>query len=151
MVSEIDTEADDNGVAHAFKQDARQLGPIDQQVVRPFEAEPRFADIGRDELIERDRRDQRQRRGRRIAGARPDERARIEIARPAFPAPPMPAAPARLGFGAEPDAFGRTGAGERSNVVIRGSRRRDRPYGARDQNRAFAAAMLAIASAGTAR
>jgi hypothetical protein len=30
MVSEIDTEADDNGVAHAFKQDARQLGPIDQ-------------------------------------------------------------------------------------------------------------------------
>ena len=119
MVGEIDSEADDDRVVDPLEQDARQLGAGDQQIVGPFDLDRAPAgDEGGGDLVQRHRGDQRQGRRRRIAGAKPDERAGVEIAGRRMPFPPLPAAAAGLALGAQPDPLGRALAGERGEVVV---------------------------------
>jgi hypothetical protein len=69
--------------------------------------------------------DKRQRGGRRIARTKADERARMEIPRRRLPRPSLPPPPAGLADGAQPGAFGRALAGERSDIVVGGTGLRD--------------------------
>ena len=130
MMREVDAEADHHRIVGALEQDARQLGAVEQQVVGPFDrtgavaASP--AQIRRPPPASADRRDQRQRRGGRIARAQPDQRAGVEIAgrrrptpRPAARAPRSAARRAATGPRLAP------GARQREHIGIGRSRLRD--------------------------
>ena len=54
MAHEIDPEADDDRVLDSFEQDTRQLGAVDQKVVRPFDRDLMAGREGGDDLVQGD-------------------------------------------------------------------------------------------------
>ena len=116
MMGEIDAEADHHRIALPLEQDARQLGAVDDDVVRPFD--PRARREARDGLVQRHSGDQRKAWRRRVLGIDPDEGGGIEIAGRRLPAPALPPLPARLALGAKPQALGRPVAREHGEIVI---------------------------------
>lgn len=134
---EVDAEADDHRLPFPLEQYAGHLGPVGEQIVGPFERK-----TGRERrggFVESDRGDQSEGLRRRIAGARPDERAGVKIAFRGLPDPALAALAADLAAGAEPFAFGRAGAREGGDIVVGGARLGDEP----DQKIADAAASVA--------
>ena len=95
MVRAIDADADRRPRAPlALDQDAGELAAVDQQIVRPFQRQPRgkARDAPGDRVVQRERRDERQLGGalrRRRIG---QQQARVEIARLRHPGAAAPAA-----------------------------------------------------------
>lgn len=141
---EIDAETDHHRIVGALEQDARKLGAADEQVVGPFDLDGLAGRVGRDDLLQRDRGDQSERRRRRIAIAQPDQGAGVEIARGRLPFPALPPAPAGLAVGAQPEPLACAFAGKRQDIVIGRIRLGD---GA-DQNKALAALSVTRSSSG---
>jgi hypothetical protein len=134
-MGEVDAESDDHGLPFALQENARDLRGAGEKVVRPFEAQLDGGGKAARRLVQRDRRDQRERRRGRVRESEPDQGARVEIAFGRLPRPALAPPAPRLARGAKPAAFRRAGAGERGEVVVGGGGGGD---GA-DQNRALAA------------
>ena len=111
-------DPDHDGVVRAFEQDPRELGAVDEQVVRPFDGDDVAGRISGDDLVQSDRGNERQRRRAWIGGREADEGARMEVAGRAVPFPPLPSPAPGLALGAEPQAFGRAFPRQRRNIVI---------------------------------
>ena len=98
-------------------------------------------------LLNRNTRDQRESRRRRIAGKQPHQPAAVEVAVWRHPGPPAPTASAGLAVSADPRSFGGSRTGQPQHVVVG----RNRFGNCLDQNSALAAAMLTAPNAGIAR
>src|SRR5688500_4287646 len=77
---QIEPEADHYAIPAALEKDASQLGGAEQQVIGPLEHERKVGNRDVHGLDQREARGERERRRRRIAGAKLDDRASKEIA-----------------------------------------------------------------------
>ena len=117
MIGDVEADTDDDRVASALQQDARDLRAIDQYIIGPFY--PRLPGAQRrDEGMNSIGRDQRQRVRQGIAGLQADKGGAIKVADGAVPdaahPPPAPALPS----GAQPTAFAYTGIDQCQHVGI---------------------------------
>jgi hypothetical protein len=89
--SQIDSEADDHPIAAPLEQNAGEFLAEKKKIVRPFEHHCLTGQRAVDRLDQRETRRERQGRRLRIAGAKLDERASMEIPARRLPGPPLPA------------------------------------------------------------
>ena len=99
------------------------------------------------DLVERNRGDESERRGRRVAGPEPDQGARMEIAGRGDPGPALASLAAGLPLRPQPDPFGGAEARQGGDVVVGRAGLGDRA----DQNKEDAASSVAWWSGRIAR
>ncbi len=144
-VREIGAKADDDRFLMPLQQDAGELGLPGDQIVRPFDRDPRSME--RDRFVQGDRSEESQRRRGGIDGAQADKGGDVEIAGRGEPGPALPALAAGLAFGAQPGAFRGAFAGKRGKIVVGGTGFGD----SADQNNALAATRVAGPISGIVR
>jgi hypothetical protein len=162
VLDAVDADAHDDHSAAArqvltLDQDAGDLAAVEQQVVGPFEREPRGRNVARRGVEQYDAGEQRQRLCGRILRCQPDEAADVEVSWGRRPRPALAPAPGGLPLCPEPQALGIAGRGAFGDRVVGraglgkrdvADRRRNCPCG---QNSAFAASKVAALSEGIAR
>ena len=140
VTGEVGAEADDRRPRAALQQDTCDLNSVEQDVVRPFEAEPFWCDPAIERAGERHGGDERQLLRRPFAGLRPGQDAGEQVARHRHPRPPTPPASTGLGVGTDPAAVSEVGLC-REPVVCR-------PDGGEVDQIRLAAARAAAATSG---
>ena len=144
MARQVDAEADDRRSALPFEQDARDLDPVEQQVVRPLQGQAFRRNPAVEGAGQRQRGDERELRRWTLAGLWLDHHAGEDVAGQRGPHPPATAAPAGLGVGTDPAFVGKVGQALGKPVVGRADRA-EVGY-RRCQNSALAAALAAPAN-----
>jgi hypothetical protein len=158
VACKVHAEAQHDDVIPPLEQDAGELAAIEQQIIGPFDRQPRRRRELAGRIVQRDGGEQRQCLGGRVSAPQADEAADVQIAGCRGPIPALPAPPRGLALGAQPQPLGLAGGGALGNGVVGRADLREadvadrRDGGGRAQgSSALAASIVAALSDGMAR